>query len=119
MRNGPNQKEVEELRRDDESASGDNYLNQCLFVRTLNLDLNADDWKELNHEIDMGHTLNSITEHGTGTPSGSPSTQTISSRINDFGTQRTVSDSSTSNRLTISTPPAATVSGRVKKAQSV
>jgi len=125
VRNGPNQEEVDKLRRedpDDESANRDNYLNQCLFVRTLNLDLNADDWKKLNHEIGVGNTLNSITEHGTETPR-SPSnqgpspdgTQTTSLRIGDFGTQRTASDSSTTNRLTISMPPAATVSGLVEK----
>jgi hypothetical protein len=130
VRNGPNQEEIDKLRRedsDDELANRDKYLNQCLFVRTLNLNLNADDWNELNDEIGIGHTLNSITEHGTGTPSCSPSnqgpssdsTQTISTRIGDLGTQRTASDSSTSNGLTISMPPAATVSGLVKKVQSV
>jgi len=124
VRNGPNKEEVDELRREDpdgESASRDNYLNQCLFLRTLNLDLNADDWKKLNHEIGIGHTLNSSTEHGTRTPSRSPSnqgpssdgTQTTSSTIGGFGTQRTASNSSTANRLTISMPPAATVSGLV------
>ena len=50
VRNGPNQEEVDKLRRedpDDESANLDNYLNQCLFVRTLDLKLNADDWNKV------------------------------------------------------------------------
>ena len=117
VRDGPDLEEIDELRRDD-STGWDKYLNQCLFVRTLNLDLSADAWKQLNHEIGIGHTLNSMTENETGTPSCSPnnrgpssdSTQTTSSTIGGIGIQRTVSDSSTENRLTISMPPAAIVS---------
>ena len=130
VRDGPNQEEVDGLRRedsDDESASQDNYLNQCLFVRTLNLDLNADEWKKLNDEIGVGHTLNSLTEHGTGTPSHSPSnrgpssdsTQTTSSTTGGWGTQRTASDSSTTEGLTISMPPSAIVSRLVENLQFV
>ena len=121
MRDGPNQEGVDELRREDsndESASGDKYLNQCLFVRTLNLDLNADEWKKLNDEIGVGNTVDSITEHGTGIPSRSPSNrgpssdskQTTSSTTGGSGTQRTASDSSTVEGLTISMPPSAIVS---------
>ena len=73
---GPDQEEIEELRREDpdDSASRDKYLNQCLFVRTVNVKLNDDDWERLNQEIGIGYTPNSITdsEHGTGTPSLSP-----------------------------------------------
>ena len=121
VRDGPNQEGVDELRREDsndESASGDKYLNQCLFVRTLNLDLNADEWKKLNDEIGVGNTVDSITEHGTGIPSRSPSNrgpssdskQTTSSTTGGSGTQRTASDSSTVEGLTISMPPSAIVS---------
>ena len=127
LRNGPNQEEVDGLRRDDESASRGNYVNQCLFVRTLNLDLNAGEWKKLNDEIGVGNTLNSITEHGTGTPSHSPSnrgpssdsTQTTSSTTGGCGTQRTASDSSTAEGLTISMPPSAIVSRLLEKMQFV
>jgi len=126
VRNGPNREEVDELRKedpDDKSASRDNYLNQCLVVRTLNLDLNADDWKKLNDEIRIGHTVNSNTEHGTRTPSRSPSnrgpssdsTQTTSSTIGGFGTQRTASDNSTADGLTISMPPSTIVSSLFEK----
>jgi hypothetical protein len=57
VRDGPDQEEVDELRREDsdESATRDKYLNQCLFVRTLNVTLNADDWESLNCEI--GHWI--------------------------------------------------------------
>jgi hypothetical protein len=130
VRDGPNQEEVDGLRRedsDDESASQDNYLNQCLFVRTLNLDLNADEWKKLNDEIGVGNTLNSITEHGTGTPSHSPSnqgpssdsTQTTYSTTGGCGTQRTASDRPTTEGLTISMPPSAIVSRLLEKMQFV
>jgi hypothetical protein len=126
VRNGPNQEEIDMLRRedpDDESENQEKYLNQCLFVRTLNLNLNADDWNELNDEIGIGHTLNSNTEHGTKTLSRSPSnqgpssdsTQTTSSTIGGFGTQQTASDNSTSDGLTFSTPPSTIVSSLFEK----
>jgi hypothetical protein len=126
VRNGPDQEEIDELRREDSEVQ-DKYLNQCLFVRTLNLNLSADDWEKVNHEIGIGHSLDSITEHGTGTPSRSPSnrglssnsTQSTSSTIGGVGSQGTVSDSSTSNRLTISMPPAAIVSSVFEKKQFV
>jgi hypothetical protein len=128
VRDGPDQEEIDELREDPEDSEvQDKYLNQCLFVRTLNLNLSADDWEKFNHEIGIGHTLDSITEHGNGTPSRSPSnrgpssesTQTTSSAIGSVGSPRTVSDSLTSNRLTISIPPAAIVSRVFEKKQFV
>jgi hypothetical protein len=119
---GPDQKEIDELRRGDldDSANRDKYLNQCLFVRTLNVTLNDDDWEHLNQEIVIGYTPNSITKHGTGTPSISPRERPLppiphatASTTGNFGTQRTtgefISLGLTVNRLTISVPPTATV----------
>ncbi|PPQ89034.1 hypothetical protein CVT25_004676 [Psilocybe cyanescens] len=63
---GPDRREIEELRRragerererergldaaDDDGADG-KFLNQCLFVRTLNLTLGAESWDTLNQEL--------------------------------------------------------------------
>ena len=82
VRVGPDQEEIDELRKEDpdESTSRDKYWNQCLFVRTLNLTFDDDDWEIFNHEIEAGYTINSVTEHGAGTPlrstsnRGAPST---------------------------------------------
>ena len=65
VRIGPDQ--GEELRREDpdESAGRDTYLNQCLFVRTLNVTLNDDDWESLNHRISTAYSSSSISENGT------------------------------------------------------
>ena len=59
---GPDQKEIDELRRKDPygSATSDKYLNQCLFVRTLNVTLNDEDWETLNYEIGIGCTPDSV-----------------------------------------------------------
>ncbi|KIM48524.1 hypothetical protein M413DRAFT_61201 [Hebeloma cylindrosporum] len=118
VRDGPAQEEIDALSREDTSDDliQGKYLNQCLFVRTLNLELNAEDWENLIHEIGIGNTLS---EPGTGTASHSPSnrgpsfgnTQAASSTSSNFGAQRTVSDApvmelnsrgTTANRLTIS-----------------
>ena len=126
VRNGPNQEEVDKLKRENpKDESADLYLNQCLFVRTMDLKLCPDDWNELDHEIGIERTLNSSTEHGTGTPSRSPrnqglssgSAQTTSSKIGDFGTQRTPSDNSTADGLIIPMPPSAIVSNLFEKKQ--
>ena len=66
---GPDQGEIDELRRED-SASLDKYLNQCLFVRTLNVTFNDDDWEKLNRGISIGYTPNA--EHRSGSLSDSP-----------------------------------------------
>ena len=67
VRVGPDQGEIEELRREDpdDSAGRDTYLNQCLFVRTLNVTLNDDDWEGLNHRIGTTYSSSSISENGT------------------------------------------------------
>jgi len=126
VRAGPDQEEIDELRREDPDDTRDKYLNQCLFVRTLNITLNDVDWENLNHELGIGYVPNSSTEHGTGAPSLSPSTQDPSSipeptspPSGNFGTQRRAdgpamgltSSRITADRLTISVPPTATVSG--------
>ncbi|KIM48564.1 hypothetical protein M413DRAFT_81374 [Hebeloma cylindrosporum] len=123
---GPDREEIEELRRGDpdDSASGDKYLNQCLFVRTLNVTLNDGDWERLNNEIAIGYTPNSITEHEKLTPSLSPSNQDhlsspppTSSTSSNFGTQLCADGLPSSSlginadRLTISVTPTATVRG--------
>jgi hypothetical protein len=127
VRVGPDQEEIDELRREDpdDSATRDKYLNQCLFVRTLNVTLNDDDWKSLSHEIGIGYVPSSSTERGTGKASLSPSNQDpssipqpTSSPSGNFGTKRRadgpamelISLGTTAHRLTISVPPAATVS---------
>ena len=66
---GPDEGEIEEGL--DDSATPDKYPNQCLFMRTLNVALNDNDWENLNRGISIGCTTDA--EHGTGTPSHSPS----------------------------------------------
>ena len=127
---GPDQNEINELREDlDDSSTGGKFLNQCLFVRTLNVTLNDEDWEILNRGIGVGYSPNSIAEHETGTPSRSPTNQNPSSESNGtqmssltsggFGTRRGAGGGSameftslgiTANRLTVSVPPTATVS---------
>ena len=123
---GPDQKEIDELRREDpdESSTGDHYLNQCLFVRTLNVTLSDDDWENLNRGMGVSYSPNSTTVHGTGSPPRSPKNQNppssgTSSTIGGFGTHgrgnsfamELTSPGITANRLTISMPPTAIVSG--------
>ena len=131
---GPDQKEIDELRREDpdDSPSRDKYLNQCLFVRTLNVTLNDEGWESLNHRIGVGCIPKSIAEHETGmhfrSPGnrGAPSdgTQTTSPSADGYGTQRSMGYSSamestspgiTLNCLIISVPPTATVSGEFEE----
>ena len=126
VRAGPDQEEIDELRREDPDDTRDKYRNQCLFVRTLNITLHDLAWENLNREIGIGYVPNSSTEHGTGTTSLSPSasssssiSQPTSSPFGNFGTQRKVdgpareliSPRITADRVTISVPPTATVSG--------
>jgi hypothetical protein len=118
---GPDEGEIDGLREGlDVSATPDKFLNQCLFVRTMNVELSDDDWESLNRGIGIGCT--------TGTPSHSPSsrgalsdsTQSTSSSIpGNIGISRMASHSSATefissgasvNHLTISVPPTATVS---------
>ena len=126
---GPDQKEIDELRREDpdDSPTRDKYLNQCLFVRTLNVTLNDEDWENLNHGVGIGYTPNSVGKHETGMPFRSPGnrgapsdgTRMTSPAAGGYGTQRSAGDSSavgfTSlginlSRLAIEVPPTATVS---------
>ena len=126
---GPDQKEIDELREDpNDPHTRDKYLNQCLFVRTLNVVLNDKDWENLNQEINVGYTPDSVGEHETGIPfclpdnrgTQSAGTRTASPVTGGYGTQRSAGDSSSMDftslgisleRLTISVPPTATVSG--------
>ena len=64
VRVGPDLGEIEELRRED-PAGRDTYLNQCLFVRTLNATLNDNDWESLSHRISTAYSSSSISENGT------------------------------------------------------
>ena len=131
---GPGQKEIYELRREDpdDSPSQDKYLNQCLFVRTLNVKLSGEDWENLIHEIGVGDTPNSVAEHENGMAFPSPSnrgapsdgTRTISPTAGGHGTRRSAGYNSAMeftspgialNRLTISVPPTATVSGEFER----
>ena len=131
---GPDQKEIDELRREDpnDSHPGDKYLNQCLFVRTLNVTLNDGDWENLNQGIGIGCTPNSVAEDQTGMPFRSPGnrgtpsdgTPTTSPAAGGYGTQRSAGDSSSmeftalgisSNHLAISLPPTSTVSGEFER----
>jgi len=136
VRVGPDQEENDELRREDpdDSTVHDNYLNQCLFVRTLNVTLNDDDWENLNHEAAVGCPLDSNAGPGTGTAFPSPSScnqdslsdgpPSTASTSGSFGIQRTPSDCSileftsldaSANRLTFSLPPTATVSSAFER----
>ena len=47
---GPDQQIIDELRKGEpnDSTTQEKYLNQCLFVRTLNVTLNNNDWETLN-----------------------------------------------------------------------
>jgi hypothetical protein len=118
---GPDEGEVNELREGlDVSATPDKFLNQCLFVRTMNVALSDDDWESLNCGIGIGCA--------TGTPSHSPSSRsapsdgtqsTSSTTPGNIGIPRMASHSfatevtspgASVNRLTISAPPTATVS---------
>ena len=50
---GPDLAEILELKRSDDSAEpGRSYMNQCLFVRTLNLTLNDDVFAALNRDVE-------------------------------------------------------------------
>ena len=69
VRTGPVPEESDKLRREDPDDTRDKYLNQCLFLRTLNFTLNDVDWQNLNHEIGIGYDPNPSTEHGRGHPS--------------------------------------------------
>jgi len=131
---GPGQEEIDELRREDpdDSPTQDKYSNQCLFVRTLSVTLNGEDWENLTHGIGVGNTPNSVAEHENGMASPSPSnqgapfdsTRTTSPTAGGHGTQRSAGHSSAMefsspginlNRLTISVPPTATVSGEFER----
>jgi len=132
---GPDQKEIDELRREDpnDSHTRDKYLNQCLFVRTLNLTLNDGDWENLNQGIGIGYTPNSAAEDQAGmgpfhSPGnrGAPSdgTRMTSPAAGGYGTQRSAGDISsveftalgiTSDRLAISLPLTSTVSGEFER----
>ncbi|KAH9480733.1 hypothetical protein JR316_0007333 [Psilocybe cubensis] len=53
---GPDRREIDDLRRRDRNCDfADNdhekYMNQCLFVRTLNLALGAELWEKVNQEL--------------------------------------------------------------------
>ena len=130
VRAGPDQEEIDELRREDPDDTRDKYLNQCLFLRTLNVRLNDADWEILDREIGIGYVPNSSAEHRTGTPSLSPSNQDPSSipqptpsLSGNFGTQRRADGPATestslritADRLTISVPPTATVSSAFER----
>jgi len=122
-RAGPDQEEIDELRREDADDTQNKYLNQCLFVRTLNATLDDGDWESLNHEIGIGCVPNSSTEHGTGIRDPSSIPQPTSSISGNFGTQRRADGSAmeftspgrTITRLTISVPPTTTVSRMFEK----
>jgi len=118
---GPDQQEIDELRRlgenPEDSPTRDKYQNQCLFVCTMNVTLNDEDWENLNEEIGVGYTPNYVAEQETDMPLRSPAnrgapsegTRTTSPAASDYGTQRSVGISL--NRLAISVPQTATVSG--------
>jgi len=128
VRVGPHQEEIDELRRGDtdDSMNRVKYLNQCLFVRTLNFTLNDDDWEKLNREIGIDCIPDSNIGYRTGTPSRSTysrdplsdNTQSTSSTSGNFGIQRSAGESpaleftshdDNANRLVFSAPPTATV----------
>jgi len=52
VRVGPDQQEIDELKDGDPDGptTREKYLNQCLFVRTLSITLNDNDWEILNRE---------------------------------------------------------------------
>jgi len=129
VRVGPDQKAIDELKRGDteDSRTGNRYLNQCLFVRTLNATLSDDKWEGLNREIGVDCNLDSTTTHACGTHSHSPSngdtpsdtTQSTSSTNYNFENQQVASDTSdmeftsieaSAKHLIVSVPPTATVS---------
>jgi len=111
VRVGPDPEEVDELTIDD-STTGVKYLNQCIFVRTLNVTLNDDDWEKLN----IGCTPDFTTGHGDPL---SDNTQLMTSTSGNFGIQRSAGESSAleftshddnANSLIFSAHPTTTVS---------
>ncbi|KDR67718.1 hypothetical protein GALMADRAFT_231888 [Galerina marginata CBS 339.88] len=52
-RTGPDPEELEELRMGEESELGSVYENQCLFIRTLNITLQAEIWDKLAADLDL------------------------------------------------------------------
>jgi len=129
---GPVQGEIEELRRKapHDLATQSGYLNQSLFVRTLNITMNDNDWDKLQCEIGIGCVFDSATGHGTGTLSPSPhnqdsssnNTQSMSPGNSNFGIVQRAGDSSALEFSSLdpsancfSAPPIATVSGLLKR----
>ncbi|KAF8966493.1 hypothetical protein BDZ97DRAFT_687183 [Flammula alnicola] len=53
VRAGPDIREIEALRMGDPLEEGLEYENQCLFVRTMNVDLPDKFWKELASELNI------------------------------------------------------------------
>ena len=122
---GPDEGEINELRGGlDVSATPDKFLNQCLFVRTLNVTLNDDNWESLNRGSSIGCTTDA--EHGTGTPSHAPSSRNAPSDSTQSTSSPTLGNAGMSSHssatefislgasathLTISVPPTATVGG--------
>ncbi|KAF9479462.1 hypothetical protein BDN70DRAFT_993428 [Pholiota conissans] len=110
---GPDLQEVEELKRDDDSdvAVGGKYLNQCLFIRTLNPTLNEDIFSAMCQELGM--SLDSNSQGANSQNNGGPRNSSGRPSSTIFGGDTTMSTQSASNgkeRITMSKSLSAPIS---------
>lgn len=108
---GPDRREIDDLRRHDRNRdpvdSDEKYLNQCLFVRTLNLTLGVEMWERLNQEVALkvgssqnrtsrgSKCDNATQEHNTGRSNSSLTRQSGVSSSDRTGNQHQISMSTT------------------------
>jgi len=71
VRAGPDEKETERLQNGDPLQAGELYENQCLFVRSLNVTLQASVWEKLEAHLD-GQAGNSQYHQTAHVSSSSP-----------------------------------------------
>ena len=104
VRVGPDIKEVNALRRnddpfDDSPPSDEELSNQCLFIRTLNATLNDEAWKALNDNLGLTNVLDSSPSSRNIFPETPPRSQRNAYNLSfntpqsspdhpNFGTQR-------------------------------
>lgn len=84
---GPDLAEIEDLKRNDDSdvAVGGKYLNQCLFIRTLNLTLNYNTFAQISRELEFAHIQEEQQYRNRGGPSNLAS-NTLNAGAQEGGT---------------------------------
>ncbi|KAF9471386.1 hypothetical protein BDN70DRAFT_926168 [Pholiota conissans] len=116
---GPYPEEIALLREDDDStaATTGRYLNQCLFIRTLNLTLRDDVFASISDELALalteGRSSFTSTSYSSTNSSSSNINETRSGGANqaphgtNFGTQRAFNANIGDDRVTITRSPTA------------